>query len=189
MPTDGQEVERHPDGSVTCHTYFEPTEEVMREVVHDLFSRNWKRIVVGPCVEGAVFEVRFETEPDLRITDGYLTVDLGAWHFHLCVGAHRGSPAAELREKRPVARISIWERRGEEHAHGRSWGVRMWNGYGEQMTTVFLPSPWLTDDMQSLARPDWSRLDLYYRLRAKYLGEGIPDDFREAATAPMDTCP
>ncbi|MCY4593346.1 MAG: hypothetical protein OXC19_00935 [Bryobacterales bacterium] len=188
MTTNDRAVERHPDGSATCHTYFEPTEEVMRELVRDLFVGNWERIVVGPCVEGAVFEVRFQEEPDLRISDGYLTVDLGAWHFHLCIGRHEGSPAAELREKRPVARISLWERRSQETVHGRSWGVRMWNGYGDQMTTVFLPSPWLTDEMQFLERPDWSRLDLYYRLREKYLGEDLPSDFKEAAAAPMGTC-
>ncbi len=188
MTTNFREEERHPDGSVTSHTYFEPTEARMRELVHDLFACSWKSIVVGPCVEGAVFEVRFEEEPEVRISDGYLTVDLGAWHFHLCIGRHEGSPAAELREKRPVARISLWERRGEDHAHGRSWGLRMWNGYGEQMTTVFLPSPWLTDDMEFLESPDWNRLELYYTLRKKYLGEDKPSDYKEAAAAPRDGC-
>jgi len=61
----------------------------------------------------------------------------------------------------------------------------MWNGYGEQMTTVFLPSPRLTDDMQFLKEPDWSRLDLYYRLREKFLSEPLPSDFEVAANLPF----
>ena len=186
MTTNVRALERHLDGSVTCHTYFEPTEEAMRELVRDLFARNWKHIVVGPCVEGAVFEVRFDVQPELRISDGYLTVDLGTWHFHLCIGKHEGTPSAELREKRPVARVSLWERRGERGVYGRSWGVRMWNGYGEQMTTVFLPSPWLTDEMEFLEHPDWSRLEIYYELRTKYLGEDMPSDYKEVATSPLD---
>lgn len=177
----GREIERHPDGALTCHSYFEPREEIMRELVRDLFEENWQRIVVGPCLEGAVFEACFSRKPELRISDGYLTVDLGSWHFHLCIGKHEGSPSEELREKRPVARVSLWERRGKGCAHGRSWGLRLWNGYGEQMTTVFLPSPWLTDDRRVSKAPDWSRLDLYYRLREKYLGEPVPGDFEQAA--------
>ena len=178
-----EEIEHHPDGSRTLHAYFGPSEEVMRELVRDLFARNWQRIVVGPCIEGAVFEVSFQEPPELRELDGYLTVDLGPWHFHLCIGKHRGSPSPELREKRPVARVSIWERRGTGCVHGRSWGLRMWNGYGEQMTTVFLPSPWLTDEMKVQKEPDWSRLDLYYRLREKYLGETVPADLEQSANA------
>ena len=86
---------------------------------------------------------------------------------------------------RPVAKIAFFERRGKGCAGGRSWGLRMWNGYGEQMTTVFLPNPWLTDDMQLLKQPDWNRLDLYYQLREKFLGEPVPADFEAAANLPF----
>ena len=182
----GNEVERHPDGALTRHAFFEPHEDVMRELVRDLFEENWRRIVVGPCLEGAVFEVCFTEKPKVRVSDGYLTVDLGPWHFHLCIGKHKGSPSEELRENRPVARISLWERRGKGCVHGRSWGLRLWNGYGEQMTTIFLPNPWLTYDMQVVKQPNWSRLELYYRLREKYLGKAIPADLEQAANASWD---
>ena len=36
----GHEVERHPDGALTRHTCFEPHEDVMRELVRDLFEEN-----------------------------------------------------------------------------------------------------------------------------------------------------
>jgi hypothetical protein len=87
------------DGTNTEYTYFEPTEEKMKGLAQDLFSKNWNKIVVGPCVEGAVFEIRFAAEPKLSYLDGYLTVDLGHWHFHLCLGPHKNCPSEELRKK------------------------------------------------------------------------------------------
>lgn len=179
------EIEKHPDDALTGYSYFAPAESVMKELVDELFVHNWPRIVVGPCIEGAVFEIVFQGPPEVRISDGYLTVDLGAWHFHLCIAEHRGSTSEELRKMRPVAKIGFFERRGKGCVGGRSWGLRMWNGYGEQMTTVFLPNPRLTDDMQLLKQPDWNRLDLYYRLREKFLGEAMPADLEAAANLPF----
>jgi len=179
------EVIQHPDNAQTGYSYFAPTESVMKDLVDDLFVQNWQHIVAGPCIEGAVFEICFKTAPEVRISDGYLTVDLGPWHFHLCISAHKGNSSEELRKMRPVGKIAFFEWRGKGCAGGRSWGLRMWNGYGEQMTTIFLPNPRLTDDMQLLKNPDWSRLDLYYRLREKFLGEPVPSDFEAAANFPF----
>jgi hypothetical protein len=146
------EIEQHPDDAVTAYSYFPPTEAAMRGLAQDLFG-----------------------------SDGYLTIDLGPWHFHLCVGPHQGSTSEELRRMRPVAKVGFFERRAKGCAGGRSRGLRLWNGYGEQMTTVFLPNPRLSDDQQLLAEPDWSRLDVYYRLRSKYLAEPMPDDIQAIA--------
>ena len=179
------QIQVHPDDAVTAYTYFEAKPELLEELADDLFRHNWSRIVVGPCVEGAVFEVCFAEAPAVRLSDGYLTVDLGKWHFHLCIGPHRGSPSEELRRMRPVAKVAFFERRGKGCAGGRSWGLRMWNGYGEQMLTVFLPNPRLNGDMQMLKEPNWSRLELYYSLREKYLGEPCPADFEIAASLPL----
>jgi len=169
-----QETVAQLDGTQTILSYFAPTEETMQALVKDLFQQNWQRIVVGPCVQGAVFEVRFEHEPRLSYLDGYLTVDLGYWHFHLCIGPHQGTPSEELRRKRPVAQIAFFEERGRGCAGGQSWGVQMWNGFGEQMVTVFLPNPFLSDAQKILREPQWDRLHLWYELRAKYLGEPMP---------------
>ena len=35
----------------------------MRALVKDLFEDNWQHIVVGPCIQGAVFEVCFYNRP------------------------------------------------------------------------------------------------------------------------------
>lgn len=167
-------------GTITEYTYFEPTEEKMKELSQDLFSKNWNKIVVGPCVEGAVFEVRFAEEPKLSYLDGYLTVDLGHWHFHLCIGPHKNCPSEKLRKNRPVAKCGFFEMRGGKCGGGRSWGLRLWNGFGDQLTTVFLPSPYLSDEQHVLPEPKWERLDLYYSLREKYLGEPKPENFKPA---------
>lgn len=179
------EIERHPDDAATAYTYFQPTEPVMRELAQDLFGTYWRHVVVGPCIEGAVFEVCFEKAPEIRYSDGYLTVDLGPWHFHLCVGPHTGSTSEELRRMRPVAKAAFFERRGKGCGGGRSWGLRMWNGYGEQMTTVFLPNPRVGDDHQLLRTPDWSRLEIYYRLREKFLNEAMPTGCEATANVPF----
>jgi hypothetical protein len=120
------------DGSLTAYSYFTPSEPVLRDLVAELFGKNWAHITVGPCIEGAVFEIRFTQAPEIRISDGYLTVDLGPWHFHLCIGAHTSSSSEELRKLRPVNKIAFFERRGKGCGGGRSWGMRLWNGYGEQ---------------------------------------------------------
>jgi hypothetical protein len=179
-----QETVAQLDGTHRVLSYFAPTEETMRALVADLFQHNWQRIVVGPCIQGAVFEVRFTQAPTLSYLDGYLTVNLGPWHFHLCIGPHQGTPSEELRHKRPVARIAFFEDRGHGCAGGQSWGVQMWNGFGEQMTTVFLPNPFLSDDQKLLAEPQWERLHLWYELRAKYLGEPLPEQYKPREAPP-----
>lgn len=179
------EIERHPDDAVTAYTYFPPAEDTMRDLAQELFGTHWRSVVVGPCIEGAVFEIAFQNAPEIRYSDGYLTIDLGPWHFHLCIGPHKGNGSDELRQKRPVAKVAFFERRGKGCAGGRSWGLRMWNGYGEQMTTVFLPNPHIGDGHQVLGVPDWSRLETYYRLRAKFLAEPMPADIEVAAQFPL----
>jgi len=178
-------IERHPDDAVTAYSYFSHDEQTMRALAQELFGTYWRSVVVGPCIEGAVFEVSFQSAPEIRYSDGYLTVVLGPWHFHLCIGPHKGNSSEELRQKRPVARVAFFEHRGKGCAGGRTWGLRLWNGYGEQMTTVFLPNPRVSDDHQLLNTPDWSRLDTYYRLRSQFLGEPMPADFEAIAQQPL----
>jgi len=165
-------------GYVTEYSYVTPTEETMRELTQLLFEEHWREIVVGPCIEGAVFEIRFEQPPKkVSYLDGYLTVDLGYWHFHLCIGQHKGTRSAELAAKRRVARLAFFEVKGNRCLGGSSYGMRMWNGFDEQMTTIFLPNPRLSDEMKVLKEPRWERLKLWFELRNRFLGEPIPDSF------------
>jgi hypothetical protein len=174
--TPGREVIDNPDGTVTEYSDFEPTEAEMQRLADLLFKEHWGEITVGPCIQGAVFEIRFKDPPTVSVFDGYLTVDLGHWHFHLCIGTHQGTPSPELAAKRRVARAAFFETRGGKCGGGRSWGLRLWNGFGEQMTTVFLPSPFLSEELKVLKEPRWERLRLWYELRETFLGEPMPQD-------------
>lgn len=166
-------------GTTTEYSYVTPSEDTMLELTRLLFEEHWRDIIVGPCIEGAVFEIRFTEKPKkVSVLDGYLTVDLGGWHFHLCIGPHKGTPSAELREKRRVSKLAFFESRGHKCLGGSSsYGLRLWNGFGEQMTTVFLPNPRLSDEMKVLKEPQWERLRLWYELRHRFLGEPIPESF------------
>jgi hypothetical protein len=177
----GEVVETSAEGGKTRYSYFSNDESVLRPLMDDLFNTHWAKLVVGPCLEGVVFEVRFEKAPKVTHNDGYMTVDLGHWHFHMCIGPTKTSKSEEVNRKRPIAKAALFESRGV--GHGRSWGLRFWNGYGEQMATVFLPSPRLSDSMQFLKEPDWSRLALYYQLRQRLLGEPEVADYAAAAEA------
>lgn len=160
------------DGSRSELEYLEPKEERLFALLRDLFETNWDKIVFGSCIQGAVYEIRL-SEPPKKVTmlDGYLTIDLGHWHFHLCIGEHRGTKAnptpPEVARIRRVSKVAFFRSMGRSCAGG-SWGVRMWNGAGEQMLTVFFPNPYL-DERFKPQKPDWSRLAFWNAMRMKYL--------------------
>lgn len=161
------------DGAQTEYEYLEPQEETLQALLRELFERHWSKITFGPCIQGAAYEIRL-TEPPKKVTmlDGYLTIDVGAWHFHLCIGKQGGAaanPASEaLERKRRASKAAFFRRLGDPHVRG-SWGFRMWNGDGEQMLTVFFPNPHYGDKLRPLLQPDWGRLALWNSLRLKYL--------------------
>ena len=69
-----------------------PKEETLLALCRDLFENHWRDIVFGTLIQGAVFECKATAAPTkISLYDGYLTVDFGAWHFHVCIGAHKGS--------------------------------------------------------------------------------------------------
>lgn len=160
------------DRSICEYEYMEPTQDRLLELMKELFEAHWSSIVFGPCIQGAVFEIQLSEPPrGVGFLDGYLTVDVGPWHFHLCLGTHKGSktnptPEALARIRRP-AKAAFFKSIGPRKSFG-SWGFRMWNGASEQMLTVFLPNPYLSDRMKP-QKPDWSRLSLWNGLRKKYL--------------------
>jgi hypothetical protein len=143
----------------------------MDRLVRLLFKAHWRDITVGPCIDGAVFEVRFSEPPKLSRLDGYFTVNRGGWHFHLCIAEHKGNRSAELRKLRQVGRVALFEMRSAGCGGGRSWGVRMWNGLGEQMIAGVLPNSRRSDELRLPREPDCDRLKLWYALRQKFLGE------------------
>jgi hypothetical protein len=169
-----------PDGA-TVEVFSLPTDEVSLEaLLRELFERHWDKITFGPLIQGAAWEIRAPHAPThVGMMDGYLTVAFGASHFHLCIGPHNGSPGNPIPESlarhRCTARAELY-RRLDKSGAPVSWGLRLFNGQEEQQTTILLPNPFLSPDSDKvLETPDWSRLDLWDGLRARWLGLIEPD--------------
>jgi hypothetical protein len=163
-------IEPNPDGHLIEYTDFAPAEELLESLLRLLFERHWRVLVFGYCIQGAVVECMATEQPRVSTLDGYLTADLRYGHMHLCIGEHRGSPAspcpAAIAEWRRVGRAAWFRALNREQAPV-SWGLRLWNGRGEQMLTVFFPNPYYDSRMRR-QRPDWAQLALWNELRAHY---------------------
>jgi hypothetical protein len=165
----------------------QPDEVVLTALMTELFRDHWDKIHFGPLTQGSVFEIKV-TQPPQRISmlDGYLTVDFGVWHFHLCIGEHKGSKTRpvdpELARHRRTGRAEFYRRLNPDGTVG-SWGIRLFNGKGENQIYIFLPNPFLTDEMKFRQEPDWSRLALWDDLRQRYLG--LPPDPKDRSGRTM----
>ena len=158
-----------------------PSEALLFELLKDLFKNHWQEIDFGILIQGAAWEIKADRAPEsIGLHDGYLTVDFGHWHFHICIGENKGSPShptdPELKAHRRTSRAELY-RQLSQSGTPNSWGLRLYNGKDEQQLTVFLPNPFLTPEMQIAKEPDWSRLALWDQLRAQWLGLSQPDHF------------
>jgi hypothetical protein len=151
-----------------------PTDEgTLLRLCRLLFIDHAHEICFGPCIEGAVFEIRPDRPAEVTMLDGYLTADFGRWHLHLCIGDHRGTKARpcppELARHRRCARAELYRNFSGSCAPG-SWGMRLFNGAGEQMITFFLPNPYHDHEGKGIRPPDFTRLGLWDELRREFLG-------------------
>lgn len=165
------------DGTKIEYEYMDASAEMMEKLFRDLFENQWRQLRFGPCLQGAVFELVLTEKPRVSMLDGYLTVNAGPWHFHLCVGKYEAK-VTHMEVKKDHLEEDAFQKRVNKAAfvrnldgslNPRSWGLRFWNGIGEQMITVFLPNPYLNDAMQRQKEPDWSKLELWDKLRKEYL--------------------
>ena len=136
----------------------------------------WAQIRFGPLIQGAAYELRLRRPAELSMLDGYVTIDDGGGHLHLCIGPHRGSPRhpvdpelARCRRCRHAELYRTWLAGAPT-----SWGFRMFNGDDDQQLNVLLPNPFLDDDDRASPAPDWSRLACWDELRRRFLALG-PD--------------
>lgn len=168
-------------GNGTLHIFTLPTDtETLLALITQVFTDHWRQIGFGVIVQGAAWEVAAPNAPRrIGMYDGYVTVDFGAWHFHLCIGEHTAS-GPELGRIRRCARAELYRRVGGDGAPA-SWGLRMFNAIDEQMMTVLLPNPFLSDSQELLDTPDFSRLAAWDALRERYLGLG-PDPLDRSGT-------
>lgn len=176
-----------PDGSV-LDTFTLPTDaESLEALLRDLFENHWHEIVFGPIIQGSAWEMQASAAPShVGMLDGYLTVAFGAPHFHLCIGAHEGTAlhpvAPALARHRRTARAYLY-RQLDRHGAPISWGIRLFNGMGEQQITILLPNPFLSRTTENVLKtPEWSHLALWDALRARWLGLAEPDPFDRSAS-------
>jgi hypothetical protein len=164
-------VAQEPDGTVTRYFDLSVEGDQVERLLTEVFAAHWSDITAGPLIEGAAFEIRFTAPPKVTMLDGYLTVDPGDWHFHLCVNDHGGTRSLELARLRRVARAAFFTTEGGSCAP-TTWGLRLWNGRGEQMITVLFPSPHFDAEWQRLAEPRWEKTGLWRELRRRYAEAG-----------------
>ena len=93
----------------------EPSAALLERLLRDLFENHWRAITFGPLIQGSAWEIQAEAPPRrVSLLDGYLTVDLGPWHFHLCIGEHRGSASSPtppaLASHRRTKRAELYRR-------------------------------------------------------------------------------
>jgi len=156
-----------------------PDELLLFDLIQDVFTHYWQEIHFGVLIQGAAWEIKAPNAPKkISLLDGYITVDFDVWHFHICIGTHKGSKKkpidSELAAHRRTARVELYRRVGGGCVP-QSWGLRLMNGRDEQQMTIFLPNPFLTKEMKVTRHPDWSKLALWDHLRKKFLGLD-PDD-------------
>lgn len=155
-------------------------EKSLEELFRDLFENHWREITFGPLIQGAAFELKADAPPTrVSLFDGYITIAFGIPHFHICIGEHKGPPRAptppDLAQRRRTAKAELFRRFGRTCVP-MSWGLRLFNGAGEQQITVLLPNPYLDPEGdRRVKEPDWSRLALWDRLRARWCGLHEPD--------------
>lgn len=144
-------------------------------LLKEIFQDHWQEIVFGTHVLGSVFEIRASNAPThIRMVNGYLTVDFGPWHFHVCLGEYTGKCSFaditdEVNHHRRTGRAEFYRMLNRDGA-SFSWGLRLYNGAGEQQLTVFFPNPFATPDFKPAKKPDWNRLAMWDDFRLRYLG-------------------
>jgi nitrile hydratase accessory protein len=155
----------------------QPDEDTLRAMLAAMFQGPWwAQIRYGPLIQGAAYELRLRRPAELSMLDGYVTIDDGGGHLHVCIGPHRGSPGhpvgPELARHRRCRHAELY--RTWLGGAPTSWGFRMFNGDDDQQLNVLLPNPFLDDDDQPLPAPDWTRLTCWDELRRRFLALG-PD--------------
>jgi hypothetical protein len=164
------------DGRVVRHLWDLPLDpDFLERFLTDVFGTYWDRIVFGPLVEGASYEMQCPCAPTRTdLSNGYLTIWFGGTHFHLCIGdVHSADPARPTteewrRERKPaVARLF---RMIDSDGAPSSWGFEMRNGRDDSQLAIFFENPFLSRDDGIEDEPHWERLAMWRDISARYLG-------------------
>jgi hypothetical protein len=156
-------------------------EEFLAALFTDLFENYYEGLCWGPLLVGAAYELKAPGKPKkITLEDGYLTVHWGdKGHFHLCIGAIRVPAtlpnAEEMIAHRRPGRVELF-RTLDRDGYPHTWGLRLLNGKDEPQMTVFFPNPYVTKDDEVTTDPDWSRIEVWEEIFARYTGNA-PDGF------------
>jgi hypothetical protein len=71
-----------------------------------------------------------------------------------------------------VARAAFY-RESSDACVPASWGLRLWNGHGEQMVTVLFPNPYFAADGGMLRESRWERVRLWEEFRTRAAGVAL----------------
>lgn len=131
----------------------------------ELFQDHWAQITFGPCIRGAIYELQLAAKPEVFVHDGYVIVDLGAaGHLHLCIASFDPTAAC--------ARIALFAGYTEVSDEPVSWGIRFWNGAGQQMLSVFMTAAGSAErDEHGIPvglQADERAVEIWQQLRARY---------------------
>ena len=153
-------------------------EEGLVALLSTLFTDHWREITFGPLIQGAAYEISPLTPPErLSTHDGYLTVEWPGMHFHICLGKTVGdtnAPTPDTLASHRRTHDAHFFRRINRDGCPDTWGIRLFNGAGEQQMTILLPNPFMATAHKFADPPDWSKLDLWDSLRHEILG--LPSD-------------
>ena len=173
QPLPRGEITQQPDGIYELFPV--PTDQdTLHGILTDCLAE-WERIRIGLLIPGAVWEIKPPRPPRTGFLDGYLTVDFEEWHLHLCIGEHtvraaRGGPPAPpppAPNSTAASTPIISPRPGVSASSTAAASSR---------SPSSSPTPTSTSASNTEKQPVWSRLYLWDRLRAKYLGQGEDGD-------------
>lgn len=178
------DIERSDDGKRALQTWALPLDEAfLEELLSHVFTAYWDKVVFGPIIEGAAYELTCPSAPTTcRVFDGYLTVSFGGPHFHLCIGETKGHPRSptpsELAQRRRPSKARIF-RRLDVSGAPISWGFEMWNGAGEPMISIFFANPFIETGDRINKVPKWENLAMWRDISQRFLGRP-PEAFDES---------
>ena len=133
-----------PDGAAV-QIFPLPTDEAsLEQLLRDLFEQHWDKITFGPLIQGGRLGDPCAARTDPCRHAGRLPHG-GLRHFafpplhRFAQGAAERSCARGAPRHRRTARAELY-RRLDRSGVPASWGLRMFNGAGEQQLTILLPT-------------------------------------------------
>lgn len=111
--------------------------ELIENALRHILERHHNSIEFGPCLRGAVFELRASRQPVCRLAEHSIQVDLHEHgHFHLSTGPSLKDDAS------PHAAVlaAFAGSAGLFGGQSTTRGFRLWNSRGEQCFNIFFDS-------------------------------------------------